>query len=224
MKLPKKAPLQPTTNENITSSGLENNEIPGAPPPITEQNILIDSIDQYFRDEIIQPSETQSGLAENYWGSQYQRNLYEQFKNKDRQYEEYILKTYGSYDNFEKITNNNVYDNTFDPYSDFKMEVTIITKDKYYKSDHISPFQMIREMMYGICSVDFLRKNGQADKIIGTLYKKYIPPANIDERVNFFFPLRGNRIGIWNMIKQDWSSFYIANAIRFVRDDSTGLE
>lgn len=224
MKLPKKAPLQPTTNENITSSGLENNEIPGAPPQITEQNILIDSIDQYFRDEIIQPSETQSGLAENYWGSQYQRNLYEQFKNKDRQYEEYILKTYGSYDNFEKITNNNVYDNTFDPYSDFKMEVTIITKDKYYKSDHISPFQMIREMMYGICSVDFLRKNGQADKIIGTLYKKYIPPANIDERVNFFFPLRGNRIGIWNMIKQDWSSFYIANAIRFVRDDSTGLE
>lgn len=224
MKLPKRAPLQRNLSEPIEGSGLESYEIPESKIPITQQNILIDSVDQYFKNEIIQPTELAAGSTEKYWGSKYQKNIYENFKNKDRQYEAYILKTYGSYDAFEAATQAGNPDSVFNPYTDYKLDVTIITKDKYYKTDHISPFEIISEMLYGVCSIDYMKKGGQADRIIGTLYKKYIPPANIDERVNFFFPLRGNRIGVWNIIKQDWSSFYIANAFRFVRDDSTGLE
>jgi hypothetical protein len=224
MRLPKRAPLPQQFKFPAEGSALQNFEDINANLPLVNENILIDEVDEYFQKQVMNPSETMGAESENYWGSEYQKNVYDEFKIKDKIYERFILQKYGSYQNFALLTRAGDAENVFDPFTDFKFDVTIITKNKYYKTDHISPFELIRESLYGICSVDYRKTNGQSDKIIGTLYKKYINPANIEERSNFFFPLRGNRIVLWNMVKQDWSSFYMSRVVRFVRDDSTGIE
>lgn len=224
MRLPKRAPIPQQNPNPAEGSALQNYEDVDAKTPLTEKNILIDSVDEYFAKEVTSPSDRISGVGEEYWGSDYQKNIYNEFSIKDKLYERFILQRYGSYQNFQFLTRSGDSENVFDPYTDYKMDVTIITKNKFYKTDHISPTELIRESMYGICTIDYLKVNGQADKIIGTLYKKYINPANVEERTNFFFPLPGNRICLWNTVKQGWSSFFMNRVIRFVRDDSTGIE
>jgi hypothetical protein len=191
---------------------------------LTGKNILINSIDEYFQKETVSKRDIAEALGDQYWGSEYQKKQYENYKTADPLFQEFILKNFGSYDNFEKLNGFGDSKNIYDPYTDFKLDVTIITRNKFYKTDHISPFEVIAESLNGLCTVDYLKVNGSASKITGTLYKKYINPAQIAERANFFRPLAGNRIVLWDVIKQDWSSFYMAKAIRFVRDDTTGLE
>jgi hypothetical protein len=225
MELPKSAPLKKNVaGYPIEGSALLPSENPNSKIPITEKNILINSIDEYFKNDVLTKNDVAEAQSIAYWGSQYQRMQYEQLRKRDPLYEQYITKTYGSYANFEQI--NSVGDalDVFNPYTDYKIDVTIITKDKYYRTDHISPYEIISESLSGLCSIDYLQTNGRADKITGTLYKKYILPSKINERSNFFFPMVGNRIGLWNVVKQKWSSFYMNRVIRFVRDDTTGLE
>jgi len=186
------------------------------------QSLLELSVDEFFKKDVMYkniPAE-----AEEYWASDYQRKKYEELKSKDKIYENHIIKKYGSYANFEKQSGIGVAENIFDPLHDFHLDVTIITKNKFYKTDHISPYELIRETLYGVCTTDFIKKDGQIGRIVGTLDKKFILPFKVEERENFFSPMAGNRIGMWNIIKQDWSSFYISKAIRFVRDDTTDLE
>lgn len=225
MDLPKKqAPKSVKDQFPIESSSITRDDVLKPTRELTEKNILIDSIDQYFQKESVSKRDIAEAVGEQYWGSEYQKQQYEKFKSTDPMFREYILKTFGSYDNFEKLNGFGDSKNVYDPYTDFKLDVTIITKEKFYKTDHISPYEIIAESLTGMCSVDFVKVNGSASKITGTLYKKFINPAKIAERVNFFRPLAGNRIVLWDVIKQDWSSFYMARAIRFVRDDTTGLE
>jgi hypothetical protein len=112
----------------------------------------------------------------------------------------------------------------FDPRYDVKTDVTVNTKEKTYKSDHISPNEIIMEGLSGICTIDYLKKNGNSDRFIGTLNKNIIDSNKSSERVLFFSPLQGNRIVMWNLVKKDWSSFFVSGLIRFVRDDTIGIE
>jgi hypothetical protein len=34
----------------------------------------------------------------------------------------------------------------------------------------------------------------------------------------------GQKLLVWNLQKEQWASFYMKNLIRFVRDDTTGLQ
>lgn len=222
MKLPKRASLNTKIPENIETSSLESYDLQSSKTPIVEKNILISSIDNFFKNDVMYkniPAE-----AEEYWSSDYKRKKYEDLKTKDTVFEHHILKKYGSYANYERETGMDVAESIFNPKTDFKIDVTIITKSKYYKTDHISSQELIREALYGVCTVDYQKTNGAVSRLVGTLYKKYILPSQIEERLNFFSPLPRNRIVLWNMIKQDWSSFYMPRVIRFVRDDTTDLE
>jgi hypothetical protein len=89
---------------------------------------------------------------------------------------------------------------------------------------NLSPNEIIMEGLSGICTIDYLKKNGNSDRFIGTLNKNIIDSNKSSERVQFFSPLQGNRIVMWNLIKKDWSSFFVGGLIRFVRDDTIGIE
>jgi hypothetical protein len=189
-----------------------------------EQTNIVDSVNEAMKKDLFE-SKVSLGEKQKYSGSDEQLTTYENLESNDPQYARYIIRTYGSYANFLFVNQlkRNPYE-TFDPRYDFLTDVTVITKEKFYKTNHISAQETILEALSGICTVDFLRKNGSADKILGTLNKSAINSNKASERYNFFSPLPGNRIVLWNLIKKDWSSFYMNGLIRFVRDDTIGIE
>lgn len=229
MKLPKPSPVQNKFGDVIQGSALEKFEDIDAEISPVEQDILIDSVDEYFKSNIITPENIASSQAEKYFGSEFQKLKYQKFKGKDYLYEQAIIKKFGSYDLFLEQTKLGQR-SIFNPASEYQMDVTIITKNKenkitkYYKSDNISTYELIQEMLFGLCTIEYTKVNGQPSKTVGTLYKKYILPSKTQERINFLFPLRNDRVGVWDLIKQDWSTFYMGNVFRFVRDDTIGIE
>jgi len=164
------------------------------------------------------------GEQKEYRGSSYQLKTYENLRD-DPLYARFLQINYGSYKNFLfAFQIEETQSPIFDPRYDVQADVTVITKNVYYKSNHISPMEMIMEAMSGVCTVDVLNKNNNSTKITGTLKKDLILPDKSAERYNFFSPLPGNRIVVWNLVKQKWSSFYMNKLIRFVKDDTIDLE
>jgi hypothetical protein len=164
------------------------------------------------------------GERKEYRGSAYQLKTYESLEN-DPLYTRFLTLNYGSFKNFLfAFQIEETQSPIFDPRYDVQADVTVITKNVYYKSSHISPMEMILEAMTGVCTVDVLNKTNNSMKLTGTLKKELILPDRAAERYNFFSPLPGNRIVMWNMVKQKWSSFYMNKLIRFIKDDSTDLE
>jgi hypothetical protein len=112
----------------------------------------------------------------------------------------------------------------FDPTVDYVIDVQIVTRDKSYRTDHISAEEVIMEALTGICTVIFMKVNGSVGRITGTLEKKAIPSRQYRVRSQLFSPQKGDRIIMWDINKQDWRSFYMERVIKFIRDDTIGLE
>jgi hypothetical protein len=215
----------PNTNALRSSDYLEPTVLPrfGADTEDQQQN-LYDSIEEAMQKDFLNEKSAQ-GEKQKYDGSAYQIKTYENLESSDPLYARYISQTYGSYNNF-LFTNQLVETQSpiFDPRYDRRVDVTIITKDKFYKSNHISAIEMIMEAMSGICTIDYIKKDGRPNKLVATLDKEKINSNKSSDRTKFFSPLPGERIVMWNIIKQEWSSFYMSNLIRFVRDDTIGIE
>jgi len=189
-----------------------------------QQKNLMASIQEAMKNDLF-VSKFNLGEKQKYNGSDEQLKTYGNLEDSDPAYARYIVSQYGSYQNFlfvNQIQKN--FDSVFDPRYDIKTDVTVYTKEKTYKSDHISPNEIIMEGLSGICTIDYLKKNGNSDRFIGTLNKNIIDSNKSSERVLFFSPLQGNRIVMWNLVKKDWSSFFVSGLIRFVRDDTIGIE
>jgi len=60
--------------------------------------------------------------------------------------------------------------------------------------------------------------------LTGTLQGSLIPNRQNDTRRYAFSPMRGDRILIWDLNENGWKSFYMERVIKFVRDDTIGLE
>ena len=215
----------PNTNPLNSSDFLEPSVLPriGADREDQQRN-LYDSIEEAMKKDFLNEKSAQ-GEKQKYDGSAYQIKTYENLESSDPLYARYISQTYGSYNNF-LFTNQLVETQSpiFDPRYDRRVDVTIITKDKFYKSNHISAIEMIMEAMSGICTIDYIKKDGRPNKLVATLDKEKINSNKSSDRTKFFSPLPGERIVMWNIIKQEWSSFYMSNLIRFVRDDTIGIE
>jgi hypothetical protein len=104
------------------------------------------------------------------------------------------------------------------------MDVSIIKKDKVYKTDHISTQEVIMENLSGVCTVWFIKVNGSTRRLTCTLQADKIPESQDDVRYNFFSPLSNGRVGVWDINEQAWKSFYMRNVFKFVRDDSQSIE
>lgn len=174
--------------------------------------------------EGLQDSTFERKFGGDYQGSEQQQTTYKNLENQDLLYKQYITQNFGTYENFLRQKKIQTSINVFDPTIHYMMDVTVITDEVAYKTDHISPDQLIMEALSGICTIQFLDKDNNAKRIVGTLDKKEIPSKELSVRANFFSPLRGDRIGIWDLNKQGWRSFYMNKAFRFVRDDTIGLE
>jgi len=159
-----------------------------------------------------------------YQGSALQQETYSSLQKQDVLFQQYIANNFGSYENYlqQKKIQTNIA--VFDPNVHYMMDVTINTEDETYKSDHISPDQLILEALSGVCTIVFVDSKNNVRRINGTLEKSYMPTKELQTRSSFFSPMPGDRIGIWDLNEQKWKSFYMAKTIRFVRDDTTGLE
>jgi len=171
---------------------------------------------------------TKEGFAKSfageYTGSSLQKETYERLQQNDRFYQRFITENYGYYENYLTQKRVGQASSLFDPTIDFVMNVTVITKEHSYKSDHISSQEVIMEALSGVCTITFMKVDGSVGKIVGSLETDYIPPTEHLNRFKFFSPLAKNRIVMWDITKQGWRSFYMENVIKFVRDDTTDLE
>lgn len=159
-----------------------------------------------------------------YSGSRIQSEKYKSLEKKDDEYRKYIFDNFGSYENYLKISRIDEGTNVFNPETDYIIDVQIVTPEKSYRTDHISSEQVIMEALGGVCTVIFMKVNGTVGRITGTLEKKYIPSKQLSVRRKVFSPQRGDRIIMWDINKQDWRSFYMQFVIKFIRDDTIGLE
>jgi len=163
-------------------------------------------------------------IVNNYSGSKKQIESYKKKSLNDRLYTNFIIQNYGSFENYLLIKNINEASTIFDPRVDFRVDVKIVTKDKMLVSDHISSDEVLLELLSGVCTLFFIKKNGSSRRLTGTLDSYYIPTSENITRSGFFSPLPGNRIGVWDLNEQKWKSFYISNLIKFIRDDTSGAE
>lgn len=196
-------------------------------PVAQSQKLLLASIDRAMAEDSLNDL-SYLGVKQKYEGSTHQRNKYAGLKEKDPLYATFISKNYGTYQNFlfaYRLVQEQ--ETVFDPIIDHKVDVTVITDQVYYKSDHISGQELIMEALYGICTIDYIDVDNNVKRLNGTLEKKHILSANANQRYQFFMPLPGKygeKIVLWNINKQKWSSFYLSRTIRFVKDDTTDLE
>jgi hypothetical protein len=159
-----------------------------------------------------------------YRGSKIQQETYDTLEQEDRMYQAFIAKTYGSYQNFLTQNKLNQAIEVFDPGIHYIMDATIIKKDAAYKTDHLSAQEVILENLSGVCSVWFTKMDGSTRKLTCTLQPGFMPSTETNNRLGFFGPMRGDRIGAWDIIEGGWKSFYMSKVFRFVRDDTTGVE
>lgn len=159
-----------------------------------------------------------------YRRSYLQKQTYDNLQRDDLLYQKFITQTYGSYDNFLQQTRIAQDISVYDPTMDYILDVTVITDDTFFKTDHISSQEIIMENLSGICSVWFTKKDGSSKRLNCTLDRKYLPTKEYNTRVNFFSPMPGDRIGVWDLNEQKWKSFYMGKVFKFVRDDTSGLE
>ena len=143
---------------------------------------------------------------------------------KDSEFSDYVKEKYGSYDDYSMQTKLFKNPSIYDPTTDYFMDVTIITEDANYKTDYISPNEIILENISGVCTIWFVKMDGNTRKLTCTLNEDLMPGLQADQRSNFFGPLAGDRIGVWDLIEKRWKSFYAARAFKFVRDDTTTVE
>ena len=59
---------------------------------------------------------------------------------------------------------------------------------------------------------------------MGSLNMTYLPDDEYYTRRNFFSPLPGDRIVLWDISKQKWNSFYMSRLIKFIRDEKSDLQ
>lgn len=163
-------------------------------------------------------------IVSNYSGSEQQIQNYKRKTFNDKIFNNFIVQNYGSFENYLRAKQINEASTIFDPRTDYRVDVKIVTKDQMLVSDHISVDEIIMELLSGVCTLFFLKKDGSSRRLTGTLESSYMPSSENDSRSSFFSPMAGNRIGVWDINEQSWKSFYISNLIKFIRDDTVGTE
>lgn len=160
-----------------------------------------------------------------YRDSDERQNVYASINNDDFHFKQFVIRNYGSYENYLRMNRLTRNVTVFDPQVDYKMDVRIIKPGTAFTSDHISTQEVIMELLSGVCTIFFIKKtNGAARRLTCTLAQEYIPSSGTRVRVSFFSPLQGDRIGVWDINAQGWKSFYMSSVYKFVRDDTTSQE
>jgi hypothetical protein len=187
---------------------------------VTEKELL----DSFMESQLNSRSYAVDKPKEDYNSSEYRTRKYRDLASEDALFNTYLKMTYGSVSSFFDFNQQLTEARTFDPSTDYNVDVVVITEDTFYVSNSISSVETFLEILGGVCSIEFIRVDGRADKIIGTLQSTYIPSSQEKTRRDAFGSLGSRRILVWDILKQGWSSFYMQNLRRFVRDDTSGIQ
>lgn len=163
-------------------------------------------------------------IAKDYIKSELRKEKYENLAKEDEDFSAFLKTKYGSSNIFFELNEQFKKERLFNPLTDFDIEVEIITKEQYLKTNFISSSEIFLELLDGVATIQYLKKNGNASQLVGTLKKSFIPSSQYEVRDKTFSYFGGNRILMWDIIKQDWSSFYVPLVRRFIRDDTTDLQ
>lgn len=181
-----------------------------------------DLINSFLDSDFNSPS--YRGVPDDYIRSPLRKQRYTDTPKEDDTFAEYVKQKFGSIENFflfnEQLRNERIYD----PLNDYDIEVEIITSEQFLKSNFISSSEMFMEILGGVCTVQYFKKNGNAAQIVTTLKKSLIPSSEHSTRESAFRFFGDKRVLVWDLTKQGWSSFYMSNVRRFVRDDTSGLQ
>lgn len=165
-----------------------------------------------------------SRLPKDYIKSELRKDKYQNLAKDDDDFSGFLKTKYGSIETFFELNEQLIEERIFNPLTDYPIEVEIITKEQYLKTNFISSSEMFLETLDGVATIQYLKKNGNASQIVGTLKKSLIPSSQYETRDKVFSYFGAQRILVWDLIKQDWSSFYVPLVRRFVRDDTTDLQ
>lgn len=197
-------------------------QAPRQTAPSTTPEYQLDLLNTFLETEFTYRQKL--GIPKSYFESEDRLKKYKEIAQDDEKFADYIKSSYGTFENFmlvnQKLTQNRVYD----PESDYDIEVEIITEDQYLTSDFISSTELFLEILGGVSTVQYFKRNGQITQSVGTLKKSFVPSSEYETRDKAFGFYGSPRVLMWDVLKQDWISFYMINVRRFIRDDTTGLE
>jgi len=186
---------------------------------------VLDDLESSFLDSNLSDISKREGKKEeDYLSSQYRIEKYKNISKNDLEFNKYIKGIYGSAENYLEMNNFAFQNKIYDPASDYQAEVEIITNDTFYKSRFISQQETLLELLGGVCTIEYFQVDGNVDRLVCSLSQNIVPGNEFQTRLNSFAGLGGDRVLVWNLIKKGWSSFYMKNLIRFVRDDTSGIQ
>jgi hypothetical protein len=203
-------------SRNAIAAQLNNEE--------AQENLKNALEEEFLNSTLTDETYVNKGDAKDYYSSKYRLEKYKSLINDDNEYNLYLRNLYGNANTFLETKTNLIENRNYDPLTDFVVEVGIITEDSYYKGSFISYDEVILELLNGTCTIDFIRVNGLAGMIVGTLSKDKIPSSQGDVRLASFAGLGGGRILVWNLLKGKWSSFYMSNLRRFMSDETSDIQ
>ena len=189
-----------------------------------EENFEQEILNKFLQGDLNSLSYQKQLSETDYNSSNYRKEKYKNMPENDKEFADYIKRTYGSVSSFFDFRQDLVKDKLYDPSSDYLAEVVVITDEEYYKSGFISPTEVFFEILKGIATIEYFKMDGRAAKIVGTLEEGLIPSSQQNTRANAFSFIGAKRILVWDLQKQGWSSFYMSNLRRFIKDDTYGLE
>ena len=210
-------------NESIFSKNMGD-----IPPTLSNPNINYEfekSIEEEFLSGSLTDISKKEGKEKfDYLSSEYRQQNYLNLAKNDEEFNSYLRKSYGTIQNFFDFNDEIQNIRTYNPAVDYLVEVSIITNEKIYESNFISKTETILEMLSGVCTLDYYKTDGRIARITGTISDDYIPDTEYETRLYSFYGLPGNRLLIWDLSKRKWSSFYMSNMERFVRDETSGVQ
>jgi hypothetical protein len=203
-------------SRNAIAAQLNNEE--------AQENLKNALEEEFLNSTLTDETYVNKGDAKDYYSSKYRLEKYKSLINDDNEYNLYLRNLYGNANTFLETKTNLIENRNYDPLTDYVVEVGIITEDTYYKGSFISYDEVILELLNGTCTIDFIKVNGLAGMIVGTLSKDKIPSSQGDVRLASFAGLGGGRILVWNLLKGKWSSFYMSNLRRFMSDETSDIQ
>ena len=189
-----------------------------------QENLKNSLEEDFLNSTLTDETYVNKGNSEDYYSSKYRLEKYKNLINDDNEFNLYLRNLYGNPDTFLDIKGNLIENRVYDPVTDYNVEVGIITEDTYYKGSFISYDEVILELLHGTCTIDFIKVNGLAGLIVGTLSNEKIPSSQQGIRMASFGGLGGGRILVWNLLKSKWSSFYMSNLRRFMSDETSDIQ
>jgi hypothetical protein len=188
-----------------------------------ETNLVEELETSFLQSNLFDVNKKEGKKEEDYLSSEYRKNKYKNITQKDVEFNKYLRGIYGSAENYLEMNNFLIENKIYDPTSDYLAEVEIITKDSFYKSSFISQTETVLELIDGVCTIDYFQKNGSIDRLVVSLSGAHVPQNELRTRLSAFAGLQGERVLVWNIVKKGWSSFYMSNMTRFIRDDTSDV-